>query len=163
MAQINFDSTTVAPQASFAPIPAGTYLAIITDSDIVPLKSGAGERLKLTFEVMDGSFKGRKIWDSLNINHPNPQAMQIAQSGLSAICHATGVTKLNDTAQLHNRPLKIRVKVRPAGGGYEESNAISGFESASGAAAPARAPAASAAPAAEKVAPWAKAATAQAA
>ena len=80
--------------------------------------------------------------------------MQIAQSALSALCKATGVVKLSDTAQLHNRPLNIRVKIRPASGDYEAGNALAGYETAGPAAAPAAAPAKPAA------APWAKAAQA---
>lgn len=158
MAHINFDASTVAPKSSFAPIPAGVYLAHITESDVVPLKSGKGTALKLTFEILDGQFKGRKIWENLNIQHTNPDTQRYAQQDLSAICHATGNIKLNETSALHFKPVKIKVSIRPASGGYDEGNAIKGYESASGAkpaaftapaapAANAPAPAAQAAPA----------------
>ena len=128
MAQFNFDASQVAPQASTGPLPAGTYLAHITESDVQPLKSGNGEGLKLTFEIIDGQFKGRKVWENLNIRHSNEDTQRIAQSQLSALCHAVNVIKLLDTAALHFKPVRINVTVREAQGIYKASNNIKGYE-----------------------------------
>lgn len=133
MATFNFDASTVAPTASFAPIPAGMYLAHITDSDLVPTKDGSGNMLKLTFEILDGQFKGRKIWNKLNVQNQNQDTMKWALADLSAICHATGNIKLQDSAALHFKPLKIKVVIGEAKGVYEARNNIKGYESASGA------------------------------
>ena len=142
MAQFNFDASTVAPQASTGPLPAGTYLAHITESDVQPLKSGNGEGLKLTFEIIEGQFKGRKVWENLNIRHTSEDTQRIAQSQLSALCHAVNVIKLMDTAALHFKPVRINVTVREAQGQYKASNNIKGYESAgSNVSAPAAAPA----------------------
>lgn len=174
MASLNFDASQVAPKSPFAPIPAGTYLAHIIESDVSPLKTGNGMALKLTFEILDGQFKDRKIFNNLNIQHTNPDTQKYAQQDLSAICHATGNIKLTETSALHFKPVKIKVTIRPASGGYDEVNAIKGYESATGAkpatfsapAAPAAnapvtppfAPAAAAAPAApaSNVPAWAR-------
>lgn len=155
----SFDASTVAPQASYAPIPAGVYLACVTDSDIVVPKSGNGQGLKLTFDILDGQFNGRKVFEYLNIRHSNPDTERIAQSQLSALCHAAGVIKLSDTAQLHNIPVRIRVKIRPASGDFEARNSVSGYEAAGPGGGAVAAPVKPAAPAA---APWAKAAQATA-
>jgi hypothetical protein len=130
MAHFNFDASQVAPQASNGPIPAGTYLAHITESDVAPLRSGNGTGLKLTFEIIDGQYKGRKVWDNLNIQHSNEDTQRIAQSQLSALCHAVNVIKLQDTAALHLKPVTIKVVVREAQGQYQASNNIKGYESA---------------------------------
>ena len=141
MAQFNFDASQVAPQQSTGPLPAGTYLAHITESDVQPLKSGNGEGLKLTFEIIEGQFKGRRVWENLNIRHANEDTQRIAQSQLSALCHAVNVIKLMDTAALHFKPVKINVTVREAQGMYKASNNIKGYESAGGFIAPSAAPA----------------------
>ena len=133
MATFNFDATTVAPTASFAPIPAGMYLAHITESDLVSTKDGSGNMLKLTFEILDGQFKGRKIWNNLNVQNQNQDTMKWALADLSAICHATGNIKLQDSAALHFKPLKIKVNISEAKGGYDARNNIKGYESANGA------------------------------
>lgn len=132
MAHFNFDASQVAPQTSSGPVPAGTYLAHITESDVQPLKSGKGTGLKLTFEIIDGPQKGRRIWDNLNIQHENEETQRIAQSQLSALCHAVNVIKLQDTAALHLKPVTIKVVVREAQGQYQASNNIKGYESAGG-------------------------------
>ena len=158
MASLTFDASTVAPQASSGPVPAGTYLAQCVDSDVQPLKSGNGTGLKLTFEIIDGQYKGRRIWENLNIQHSNEDTQRIAQSQLSALCHAVNVIKLQDTAALHHKPVTIKVVVREAKGEYQASNNIKGYESAGGSIPAFLAPAADAAPAApvSKAPAWAK-------
>jgi hypothetical protein len=141
MAQFNFDASQVAPQQSSGPLPAGVYLAHIVESDVQPLKSGNGEGLKLTFEVIDGQFKGRKVYENLNIRHTSEDTQRIAQSQLSALCHAVNVIKLMDTAALHFKPVRINVTVREAVGQYKANNNIKGYEAAGGGiSAPATAP-----------------------
>jgi hypothetical protein len=105
------------------------------------LKSGNGEGLKLTFEVIDGQFKGRKVYENLNIRHTSEDTQRIAQSQLSALCHAVNVIKLMDTAALHFKPVRINVTVREAVGQYKASNNIKGYEAVGGGiSAPAAAP-----------------------
>jgi hypothetical protein len=141
MAQFNFDASQVAPQQSSGPLPAGVYLAHIVESDVQPLKSGNGEGLKLTFEVIDGQHKGRKVYENLNIRHTSEDTQRIAQSQLSALCHAVNVIKLMDTAALHFKPVRINVTVREAVGQYKASNNIKGYEAVGGGiSAPATAP-----------------------
>jgi hypothetical protein len=149
MSSLNFDATQVAPQQSFSPVPAGVYTAQVIDSELKDLKSGKGEGLSLTFSILDGEFVGRKIFINLNIKHESAQAQQIGQSQLSALCHATGVVKVQDSSQLHFKPIRIRVKVRTQEG-YDPRNEVSGFETMTGtapvASATAQAPASGTAP-----------------
>jgi hypothetical protein len=156
MAQFDFDASTVAPQASTGPVPAGTYLAQVIESDIKDLASGNGKGLKLTFEIIDGQYKGRRIWENLNIQHTNEDSQRIAQSQLSALCHAIGVIKLRDTAALHMKPVNIKVTVREAEGKYQASNNVKGYESAGPVALTQAAEAPSAPAPASKAPAWAK-------
>ena len=130
MAFINFDSTNIAPDTSREPIPAGTYLSHITESDLVSAKSGNGQNLKLTFEVLDGQFKGRKIFETLCVQHTNADTQRIAQAKLSAICHATGLLRVQDSSELHYKPVKIVVTVQPPQNGFDAQNRIKGYEAA---------------------------------
>lgn len=128
-----FDASKVAPKERPAPIPAGVYNARIVESEVKPLASGNGEGIKFTWEVIDGPCANRKIFQRINYRHTNPQAEQIGQSELSAICHATGVIQLQDTQQLHNRPCRVRVKIRKdQSGQYDDQNEISAVEAAGG-------------------------------
>jgi hypothetical protein len=145
MAQINpFDATQVSPESQFAPVPNGDYPVVITESEVKPTKDGAGQYLQLTLEVIDGHYKGRKIWDSLNLWNKNSTAVEIAQRALSQICHAIGVLQVQDTVMLHNKPLVATLAVRAAGGGYDESNDVKGYKAYASGSAAAQAPVAAA-------------------
>lgn len=157
MAFLSFNAAQVQPQASFDPIPAGKYICQITESEIKSTKAGTGQQLVLTWEVLEGDFKGRKIWDRLNISNPNKQAEQISQAALSAICHAAGVLQMQDSSQLHNKPMRIRVNVKKSEG-YEPSNEVKGYEAVAGSAASAFTASPTAQSQASATPPWAAAA-----
>lgn len=134
MAQFYFDATKVAPQESIAPIPAGVYLAQIVESEVRPLKSGLGRAIALTFQVLAGPYVNRRVFANLNVEHRgSAEAERIAQSQLSALCHAVGAINMEDTTQLHMRPVNIRVKVRKDDTGqYGDKNEVTGYEAAGG-------------------------------
>jgi hypothetical protein len=150
MANLNgFDASQVEPSASFDPIPAGKYLAAITESEMKATKTGAGSYLQMTFTVLDGEYKNRMLWARLNLNNPNATAVKIARSELSALCRAIGVLQPRDSVELHNIPLLITVKLKKREDTGELTNEIKGFESkASAAGQPQQAPVASNTP------PW---------
>lgn len=133
-----FNAQEVEPQSSFDPIPAGEYAAMITDSEMKPTKNGAGEYLQLVFDICDGEHEGRKVFARLNLNNPNQTAVEIAQRELSAICHAVGVLTPNDSSDLHDKPMTIKVKIRQSPG-YDPQNEISSYRSLSGNSEPAKA------------------------
>jgi len=127
MANLNgFDASQVEP-TSFDPLPAGKYLACITESEMKATKKGAGQFLNLTFEIIEGESKGRKVWARLNLKNPNPQAEQIARGQLSALCRAVGVMTPRDSVELHNLPLVITVKVKKREDTGDLQNEVSGY------------------------------------
>jgi len=136
MADLNgFDARTVEPTADFEPIPAGKYLAAITDSEMKPTKAGDGSYLELELTVLEGEYKDRKVWDRLCLNHPNAMAVKIARGTLSAICRAVGVMQPKDSVELHNLPLRITVKVKRREDTGDLVNEVAGYtkkESAAG-------------------------------
>jgi hypothetical protein len=128
MANLNgFDARTVEPTADFEPIPAGKYIAAITESEMKPTKSGSGSYLQLTFTILEGEFKNRVLWARLNLNNPNATAVKIARSELSAICHAVGVLSPKDSVELQNLPLRITVKLKKREDTGELTNEIKGY------------------------------------
>ena len=128
MANLNgFDANNVDPATDFEPIPAGKYLAVITDSEMKPTKNGKGHYLELTFQVIDGAYKNRMLWSRLNLDNPNAQAVQIAQGELSAICRALGVMQPKDSIELHNLPLLITVKCKRREDTGDVTNEVRGY------------------------------------
>jgi len=142
MANLNgFDANQVEPTTSFDTIPAGKYLAAITESEMKPTKSGSGSYLQLTFTIVEGEYKNRVLWARLNLNNPNATAVKIARGELSAICRAVGVMQPKDSVELHNVPLAIVVKLKKRQDTGELTNEIKGYEpKASAAGQPQQAP-----------------------
>lgn len=153
----HFDATQVAPQEDFAPLPTGEYVAQIVDSDLKPTKNGNGHYLELTLQVTEGEGKGRKVWARLNLDNPNPKAVEIAQRELSAICHAVGKMQVRDSQELHYKPLVIRVEFVPADGvkTTRDTNEIKAWKAIAGGAATQTAQAQPAANTASPAPPWA--------
>lgn len=148
MANLNgFNAATVDPSTPFDPIPADRYLAAITESEFKATKSGTGRYLQLAFTILEGPHKNRVLWSRLNLENANQTAVKIAQSELSAICRAVGVMTPKDSAELHNLPLTISVRLRKRQDNGELANEISGYGRK-------EAPAPAAAPAEGSTPPW---------
>lgn len=142
-------STYVAPEASAprpsTPLPAGTYTVEITDAQVKPLKSGRGTGLAVEFSVIDpAQHAGRRVWQTLNIEHDNENTQSIALAELARLCKAVGVETPSEDA-LFQKILKVRTVVAPGNNGYEARAEVKGYEAAGtalppGKPAPARAP-----------------------
>ncbi len=127
MANLNFDATQVDPNNNYEAIPAGEYPAVIVSSEAKQAKSGRGQYLNLELEVVDGEFRGRKLWDILNLWHDNATARDIAQRTLSQICHAVGVLQPRDSSELHGKPMIAIVRVEDDAN-YGKRNVIKGYK-----------------------------------
>ena len=122
-----FDARNVDPMDSFEPIPAGKYLCAIVASEMKPTKSGNGSYLEIQFQVLDGEYKGRFVWDRLNLDNPNKLAVKIARAQLASICKAVGVLTPNDSTELHDLPLQVTVKMKRREDTGEMTNEIGGY------------------------------------
>ena len=127
-----FDANNVEPVPSFDPIPAGQYVAMIVASEEKTSQKGF-RYVVLEFEILDGQYKGRKIWVNLNLYHTDPDAVKFARAELAAICKAIGVLKPQDSVQLHNLPMLINVKCANRKDTGELQNKIKSYASRSAA------------------------------
>ena len=166
---LNLDLRNTQADTGAEPVPAGWYVAMIDESSLVPTKSDPNNKmLKLRFNIVEGQFAGRKIFEQFNIIHSNVMTQEIAQKQLKAVCVAAGHHgMLADSGELHGKPMRVKVKVRKATDEYEASNAISSFLNMSaplpaGATTAVAQAAPAAAPAAFAAQPWAAAAPAAA-
>lgn len=119
-----FDANQVPAAESREPIPAGWYKAVITESEEKPTKAQTGSYLQMTLEIIEGEHAGRKVFERLNLNNPNQTAVDIAQRTLSSICRGVGVMTPRASQDLHDKPLMVKVKVKPAKDGYDASNKV---------------------------------------
>lgn len=132
---VAFNARTVEPRTVFTTVPAGWYKVLIDEEPTMkPTKKPGGAYLAIRFSILEGQYANQKLFARLNLQNSSPEAREIAQRELSAICHATGVLDLVDTAQLQNIPILVKVKKRPGGTNeetgaeYEDSNEISGYK-----------------------------------
>lgn len=113
MVAFSFNAVGVKPNVALEAIPTGLYPVMITKSEEKPTKAGNGSYIEFEMTVQGGEFAGRKVFDRLNTNNPNPKAVEIAYSTLSAICHVTNRLQMTDTTQLHGIPFIAVVSKLP--------------------------------------------------
>jgi hypothetical protein len=129
---LNFDASTVAPSQALEPIPADWYTVMISDGEVKPTNDGTGTRFNFELTVMEGPFKGRKIFDGLNIKNNSAKAQEIAHQQLSAICHATQTIRIQNCQELFNKPFACKVgfegarKDETTGQTYDARNTFKG-------------------------------------
>lgn len=154
LAELGFDARNVEPNEGFDVLPAGEYDAVIVNSEVKTTTAGDGKYLKLELQILNGQFQNRKVWDNLNIWNNNAQAVQIAKGTLSAICRAINVLTPQDSAELHNKPLRVKLAIKKDAE-YGDKNVVRSYKprQAGPAPTPAAAPA-SGQPAAPAWNPW---------
>lgn len=129
-----FDAEKVEPKTDFEVLPEADYIAVAINSGFEDTKNKDGKFLKFEFEIMDGEYRGRRLFDRLNLENKNEKAVQIAQATLSSFCRAVGVLRPRDSAELHNKPVRLKVGVeerKDKPGSY--SNRIKNYEPVGGA------------------------------
>ena len=127
-----FNALEVEPSTTFQPLPADWYKCVIAETEERVTSKGDGSYLQLSIEVIEGDYAGRKVFDRLNLKNPNPTAVEIAQRSLSSICRAIGVNSPKDSVELRDKPMMVKMSVRPAQNGYEASNDVKGYEAVTG-------------------------------
>ncbi len=135
---IDFDTTEQEPDQGrdFSPLPSGTYTAMVTGSDVKTAKTG-GTYAKFEFTIIDGQYANRKVWSQITLTNQNSDAMKIGKAQLTSLCLAVGhVGKLRDTAELHDRPLLITLKITRAKGDFAAKNDVTKYASVNGSPAP---------------------------
>mgnify|MGYP001262204893 CR=1 FL=1 len=123
----NFDANQVDPSAQFDPLPAGKYIAVITESEFRPTRAANGRYLQLAFQVVDGPFRGRFVWARLNLENESEMAVKLARGELSSICRAVGIMQPRDSIELHGIPIEITVGLKRRDDTGEFTNIVKGY------------------------------------
>lgn len=124
--ELDIDNTE---STEFELIPNGEYRAIMIESAVQQTRAGNGTYLKATWLILDGEYEGRKIWEMYTLTNLNAKATQIGRSQLKSIAMAQGKMSgmVNDSEDMHDKPVMIRVKTEPGQGEYGPKNRISGY------------------------------------
>lgn len=128
----NFDSESHGDMKDgIEPVPKGKYLVHITKSEIKPTKKKTGKYIQFEFTIIDGKYKGRKIWTRMNVINPNPIAVEIAQKEYATLRRACGFAQpVSKPGKLHGIPIAVTVKYVPEDEDWPAKNEITYYESA---------------------------------
>jgi len=110
--QNGFDPNSVEPADDFDVLPPGKYPVLIESADGRPTKNGQGFGVNLQFSILDGQFKGRKLFKWINIQHTSQKAQEIGQREFSALGKAIGLISITNTNQLLGKAVIAHVKVK---------------------------------------------------
>ena len=127
-----FDATQVDTSDDFSPIPADWYAFMIKDAGIKPTKDGNGTILTYKAEVIDGEYKGRLVFDNLNIQNPNQTAEKIAIKQLAKLCLAVNLPRLTTPEQLNGKIFRGKTIIKKDAQ-YGDKNQLQDFKPFDGA------------------------------
>lgn len=116
----------------FTALPAGKYTMQIVSSKYKANKKKTGHLLQCQLKVIEGSCKGRVYFENLNLDNPNPIAVEIANKTLNSFCQACDRAGVEDSEELHGIPMSITLKVDKATSTNPESNSIAKIEAYNG-------------------------------
>lgn len=123
-----FNAKDSEKMGGFEPIPAAWYLAEVTKSEMKPTNAKTGHYLTCQLKVLEGEYKGRYLFNLMNLDNPNETAVEIAQKELASMCEACGLDEIEDSTELHGIPMAVRVVIKAGSGGYPPKNEIRAYK-----------------------------------
>jgi len=115
------------PNATFEPLPPGWYAAQIDAASVKDTESKTGKYLKLELVILDQPYNGRRVFTNITLVNPSQVAVEIGQRQLANLAHACGITALRDSAELLQRFVQIRLKIKEEKG-YDPQNEVTGYK-----------------------------------
>jgi len=121
-----FDPATEEGTPELTIIPKGHYVARVTDAIIKPYKSGKGQAVFLTRELMDEKYEGRKVWEQYTLSHENETAMRLGRQKFKDVCDACGLTEsFKDLTLLYDKPCSVWIRIEEdKTGQYPDKNRV---------------------------------------
>lgn len=116
---------------SYDVLPDGKYDVIVLEAKEKTTKKG-DRAIELTFQVLDGQYKERLLWETLNLWNSSDQARTIARDRLSSICKACNAPAATSTDVLLGRRMQISVGRRMNEFRGKEENHIKAFNAKPG-------------------------------
>jgi len=128
MARFGFDPNEYKDQVNnFSPVPRGIYKLKAIEAEEFDTRAGDGTYIRVVFEVVDGDYARRKIFQNFNINNPSEQAQDIGRGQVYAWRMACNRPTAEDSDQLLEIPFMGAVDVEEGKGGYGPQNRIRRF------------------------------------
>ena len=127
-----FNAKDSEKMSGFEPVPPQWVIAHVTKSEIKTTASKTGKFINLQWKITaPEAIKGRVFFGLLNIVNQNPIAVEIAQKELASICEAMGIDELEDTDELHDIDVGVKLKVKPGDANWPPKNEAQSYKPAS--------------------------------
>jgi len=128
MPRFDFDPNDYKEEANrFTPVPKGEYKLKCLEAEEFDTRSQDGTYIKAKFEIVEGKYEGRKVFQNFNVNNPSDDAQRIGRGQIYAWRVACGKPEANDTDQLIEVPFLGYVDIEPGKPGYSDQNRIRRF------------------------------------
>lgn len=126
------DTSSKGGDGDFELLPNGVYDVSIIETDYKQTNRGDGHYIALTFEVQGPTHEGRRVWANLNVDNPNPKAVEIAERDLAKILNATGFEgDMEDTNDILGAVLRVKLGKEEGKGEYKARNKVINYEAPS--------------------------------
>jgi hypothetical protein len=111
---------------SYDVLPEGKYDVIVLEAKEKTTKKG-DRAIEITFQVLEGQYRERLLWETLNLWNSSDQARTIARDRLSSICKACNAPAATSTDVLLGRRMQVSVGRRMNDFRGKEENHIKAF------------------------------------
>lgn len=121
------NASALPPADTMEPVPEGEYMLSLVSTEAKETKDKTGKLLNCEYVILEGEYKGKKIFGMFNLWNKSDKAKEIAWRQLGELCRAVGYYKeLEDTKSICQLPFKAKVIVKSSEG-YKPRNEISEF------------------------------------
>lgn len=126
-----FDAKNAEKQKDFEPIPQQWVIGEVTKSEYKPTSAKTGHYLTCQIKIIaPEEFKGRMVFNLMNLQNPNQTTVEIAQKELASMCEACGIDELEDSTELHGIPFGMRLGIKPGDANWPPKNVIKSYKTA---------------------------------
>jgi hypothetical protein len=112
--------------SNFDLLTAGVYPAQIIEASVSTPQSLDGHGIRLTWQITEGDYENRHVWQNITFQHSNTQAQEIGRRQLKDLCVACGITTgIHSLDPFKFIPCKIRVGIKKDKNGvYDDKNVV---------------------------------------
>lgn len=97
----------------FTPVPTAWYPGAVVEMEYKEKKDKPGEGyVQLVFEIDEGEFKGRQMFDNVNLWDTGEKIQQFVQRKVNTLCVATGQHQLTDLNQIMYKRMLAHIKLQ---------------------------------------------------
>ncbi len=109
-------------------IPKGRYTAIVSKAQWKNGRQPGARYVELEITLQGPSHAGRKVWDRLNLENPNPDAVSIARRSAAALCVAVGLGGFADPSELCDKMFEVNIGIeKDKTGQYPDKNRVASY------------------------------------